>query len=882
MILLLAAVLLHGVAPDTTRMPGTVAGAPMHAERVTTPIVVDGKLDEPVWSTAESTEPLHQRQPKEGMPATQRTEVRVAYDSKALYIGAHLFDTAPDSIRSALTRRDRYAPIDRFVVFLDTYHDRRSGLYFGVSAAGTQYDGTNFNDDWDDDSWDAVWTARTRRTTDGWTVEMRIPLSQLRYRPGSGQTWGINVLREIARNNERDFLVFTPSTGSGFISRFPELVGLDGLGHAPNLAIIPYVTGKLEFPSTPSTDPLNSGAHFTPGIGTDAIMAVGANLTLNATINPDFGQVEVDPAVVNLSDAEVFFQEKRPFFVQGSSIFDFGVGGANNYWGFDWGGVNLFYSRRLGRSPQGATPGSALYVDAPTGTHIDGALKLSGKIGAWNVGTLVATTRREFASYIDSTNARGRVEIEPRSYDVVTRIQREFNGGRQGLGLINTIAIRDFADPALRDQVNSSAIALGFDGWTFLGAKKAWVLTGWAAGSSVHGTAARITALQENSVHYFQRPDVSHVHLDTTATSLTGWTSRVTLNHQQGNVTFNAAVGAIAPGFEDNDLGFQTRTDRINGHVVMGYRWNRPTRWYQLINTWVAGVRNYDFGGNLVSNRVQSNGFLQFKNFSDIYVYGGNSFASLDQFATRGGPLMRRPPRSFAGVGFDSDQRKPLAWSVNVNGARGTEGSGKENDVSFAVTWRPRPQLAVSFGPEYDALHNGSQYLGTFADPYATATYGARYVFGDLDQRTLSANIRVNWIFSPKLSLEVFAQPLVSSGKYQTVRELAAPRTYQFRDYQGPSGATYDRVAGIADPDGAGPAPAFALANPDFTFASLRGNAVFRWEYRPGSTIFLVWTQNRSLTDVNGDFQPGHAFGNLFSQKADNIFLVKASYWWSR
>jgi len=359
-------------------------------------VTIDGVLNEPLWQAAERLTGFTQRDPNQGAMPTESTVVFVAYDDAALYIGARLYDSHPDSIVGRLARRDQGTSSDRFQVYIDSYHDKRSGFYFGINAAGTLYDGTLFNDDWDDDTWDGVWEGKVTRDASGWTIEMRIPYSQLRFVKSPQYVWGINFRRDIARKNEFDYIVYTPREARGFVSRFPDLVGIERIAPPRRLEISPYATSRAAFTHPPAGNPFNDGSKFDPGFGADAKIGLGSNLTLNATINPDFGQVEVDPAVVNLSDRETFFNEKRPFFVEGSSIFEFGFGGQSNFWGFNWSGPSFFYSRRIGRSLSAPGAPANGYVDGPDGAHILGALKLTGKVaGSWNVGGLTAVTARE-------------------------------------------------------------------------------------------------------------------------------------------------------------------------------------------------------------------------------------------------------------------------------------------------------------------------------------------------------------------------------------------------------------------------------------------------------------------------------------------------------
>src|SRR5881396_1606109 len=484
-------------------------------------VTIDGLLQEPLWQAAERVTGFTQRDPNEGTAASESTVVYITYDDAALYIGARLYDGHPDSIVARLARRDQGTNSDRFQVYIDSYHDKRSGYYFGINAAGTLYDGTLFNDDWDDDTWDGVWEGKVTRDAQGWTAEMRIPYSQLRFVRQSQYVWGINFRRDIARKNEFDYIVYTPRDGRGFVSRFPDLIGIERIEPPRRLEILPYATSRAAFTRQPAGNPFNDGSKMEPRFGADARIGLGSNLTLNATVNPDFGQVEVDPAVVNLSDRETFFNEKRPFFVEGSSIFQFGFGGQSNFWGFNWSGPNFFYSRRVGRSlglPGAPDKG---YVDGPDGAHILGALKLTGKIaGSWNVGGLTAVTAPERATLQDSLCARWGQEIEPLAGYGVYRAQKEFDKGRQGLGFVTTFAGRAFDDAALRDVHNSGALMFGSDGWVFLDGKKRWVATAWVAGSRIAGSPAQITAVQRSSTHYFQQPDNEHVTVDTLATSL--------------------------------------------------------------------------------------------------------------------------------------------------------------------------------------------------------------------------------------------------------------------------------------------------------------------------------------------------------------------------
>ena len=842
-------------------------------------VSIDGRLDEAAWQQAPLIDGFKQREPVEGAEPTERTIVRVLYDDEALFIGARMFDAAPDSIIARLGRRDADLDADMFGFFIDPYLDRRTGFYFAINAAGTLMDGVLMNDDWDDDSWDGVWQGKAKIDEEGWTAEFRIPYSQLRFQKKDQYTWGINFRRDISRKNEQQYLVYTPRDESGFVSRFVDLIGIGQISPPRQFEVTPYVTTQAAFTDHDAGDPFNDGSTFTPDLGADFKVGLTSNLTLNATVNPDFGQVEVDPAVVNLSDIETFFPEKRPFFIEGASIFNFGRGGSNNNWGFNWGNPNFFYSRRIGRSPQGSTPDHD-YADRPDGARILGAAKLTGKVGGnWNVGTVQATTAHAMAD-LDFEGVRSKAEVEPAAYYGIVRAQREFGEGHRALGFISTTAIRDFKEDRLRDEINSQAYTFGVDGWTFLDQEKTWVVTGWLGGSHVRGNEARITALQRNAQHYFQRPDAGHVSVDSNATSLSGTAGRVMLNKQRGHFRTNAAIGFNSPSFDANDLGFQWRTDIINAHVVGTYRWTEPKSFYRRVQVNAALFRSMDFDGNTVWTGVFSNGYTLLKNYYSVFMGMALNPETTNNRRTRGGPLMKNPPGWEIFGGVETDARK--AWVFEVFGFSYRTSLSSSSSVSVEVEWKPADNVSFSVAPERNFNRNGAQWVNAYDDPTATATFGRRYVFADLDHTTFWADIRLNWTFTPLLSLQLFAQPLISSGDYTTFKELAQPKSYAFNVYGEDNGSTFDEETLIADPDGDGPAAPIELFNPDFNIKSLRGTAVLRWEFRPGSTLFLVWTQTRDDFNDDGAFRFGRSFDQLINARADNIFVLKFTYWLSR
>ena len=590
------------------------------AQRLSERVILDGKLDERAWQ-GQAISGFTQSDPDDGKPATEKTEVWLAYDDEAFYVAARMHDSEPAKIISLLGRRDDFVEADYFVLAIDPYNDKRSGFKFAINPSGSIADWSLYNDEWSDVSWDGNWQGRARCDERGWTAEMKIPFDQLRFKKQAGgeYAWGVDFRRHIKRKNEIASFSWKPKTESGFVSRFARLEGIKDIEPKKLLEFTPYAVSKGNFLRPEEGNPFRSGEETTVNGGLDIKLGLSNSLTLDLSLNPDFGQVEVDPAVINLSAAESYYSEKRPLFLEGAPIFRFGVGGASDRIGADWGDPQFFYSRRIGRSPQGTVNGDG-YADIPEWSTIIGAAKLSGKIGrGWSLGLLSALTEREYAR-VDQEGLRSRQEVEPFTNYSVLRVQKEIHQGRQGLGFIATSLLRSFQSDSLVEALPGQAFALGVDGWTFLDKERVWVATGWLGLTSVQGSRESITSLQQSFPHYFQRPDAEHIDFDPEATALNGWAGRFTLNKQKGNILFNAALGIISPGFDSRDMGFQWDGDVVNGHIMVGYRsykkWWAVKNWNLLLFT----QRNYNFGGDLVGEqRLIAISNVTFTNFWEFY-----------------------------------------------------------------------------------------------------------------------------------------------------------------------------------------------------------------------------------------------------------------------
>lgn len=843
-------------------------------------LVVDGILNESVYQNPAVTS-FTQKDPHEGHPISEKSEVWVSHDDQNIYISGRFSDSNPDSIDVTLMRRDNVVESDWFFVYLDTYNDDRTGYFFAVNAGGSIADGILFNDSWDDDSWDGIWENKTTVDENGWNVEMRIPFTQLRFNESEKMVWGINLNRDIKRKHEMSFYVLVPKKESGFVSKFADLEGLDGIKPKQRFEILPYVVQKAQYIVHDENDPFYKSNQYSTSIGADLKFSLGSNLNVDATINPDFGQVEVDPAIVNLSEFETFYEEKRPFFIEGSNIFTFGYGGANNNWGFNFSVPELFYSRRIGRPPQGYVT-TAGYVDFPPETRILGAAKLTGKVDeTWSIGALSSVTERTFATIQIENGDRIQEEVEPLTHYGVFRTQKEFNSGKQAVGLILTSVNRDLQTDNLKNLLSNQAYTFGLDGWTYLDEDETYVVTGSMIGSYTSGTNNYLIKLQKQPYRYMQRPDKTYMPLDSSLTSIGGYFSRVMLNKQKGNFYVNAALGVVSPGFEYNDLGSQWMADRINAHLVTGYRWYEPDDVLRNKSVYLAYSRTSDFEDNISRNGFFLSSNAQFLNYWGINFNTNYNFESVSTTLTRGGPKLNMPTNFSFNLSAYSDSREKITFSPFVSYWENDIGSNQK-DLGFELEWKPNSQISFSIGPEYALNFTSYQWVGNFSDPLATSTYNTRYVFAQLDQTTVSANIRLNWIFTPTLSLQLYLQPLISVGDYEDYRELNNPPALDYKLY-GTDGSTinYDSESQTysVDPDADGPAEQFSFYNPDFNFKSLRGNVVLRWEALPGSVFYFAWTNSRTNFEDPGEFSFKNDFKNLVNSESDDIFLVKFSYW---
>lgn len=836
--------------------------------------VIDGIMDDESWSLVDWDSDFTEWRPDENTAPSHQTKFKILYDQKYLYIGIRALDKHPDSIVKRLSRRDGFEG-DWVEVNIDSYHDLRTGFSFTFSAAGVKGDEfiSDNGNNWDE-SWNPVWFAKSKSDNEGYSVEMKIPLSQLRFGKSKEQIWGLQVQRRFFRKEERSVWQRVPQDAPGWISEFGELHGLIDLEPQKQLEIQPFGLAKLDTYPKEEGNPFRDGSDFKLNGGLDAKIGITNDLTLDLTVNPDFGQVEADPAAIALDGFEIFFNERRPFFVENNNIFNYQI--SNSEAGDTFGSDNLFFSRRIGRSPQGyPDTEDGEFVNQPNNTSILGAAKFSGKTkNGWSIGVLESVTANEYAT-IDNNGDRRKELVEPLTNYFLGRLQKDFNERNTFIGGIFTATNRNLTDNL--QFLHKAAYTGGLDfkhQWN----DRAWYVGGNVVFSRVEGSKEAIQNTQESLRHLFGRVDASHLEVDPNKTSLTGTGGNIQIGKQaKGHWRFESGFTWRSPELELNDMGFQRQADDLRHYTWIGYRTLKPFSVFRQLglnyNHWSA----WDFEGNHNVMQFNTNSWAQFKN--NWFANLGITYLPTNQSTVqlRGGPRIKNSQMLFYFTRVSTDDRKKVSFRLSSNGGKTFDDSFSYYRFGAGVSYQPTNALQVSIYPEYRINDDKLQFIENIE--YNNET---NYVNGTIAQRTLSMSMRLNYTINPNLTIQYYGEPFISRGRYSEFKTVVNPQADSFKDRiqlfntnQITLDTNDDSYLIDSNTDGT---TDYQFGNPDFSYVQFRSNLVMRWEYIPGSEVFLVWSQG-----VSGNADPEDKLfkgldNQILGEKKDNTFLIKVTY----
>lgn len=849
---------------DTITTPGKNPLRTYTTVRLTTPKpVIDGKLNDECWKTGEWGGDFVQWIPKEGAKPSQETQFKILYDDKNIYVAIRAFDKEPNKISRKAGRRDEFVGEQAGVNF-DSYHDHRTGFEFSVTAAGQKIDLILTNPMVPELDWNAVWYLKTGLEDSAWVAEYEIPLSQLRYSNDKEQVWGLHVWRWIDRLQEESDWEPQTSTGPGMLYLFGELHGIKDLPKSRRIEIMPYTLGKLKtFEKIPQNPFAKNGHSFLGNVGLDAKIGLSSNFTADFTINPDFGQVESDPSVMNLTAFETFYEEKRPFFLEGKNIFRFELGDAN-----------VFYTRRIGHAPTYHPElGENQFIDYPDNTSILSAAKISGKSkNGLAVGVLHSLTAGENAE-LSTNGIKKNLQVEPLTSYTVGRLQQDFNEGTTVLGGIFTATNRFINDPYL-EFLNTNAYTGGFDllhQWN----DKEFFVDAKIIGSAISGSTEAIQNLQLSSARYFQRSDASYMNFDPNRTSLSGQGGRVKIGKgSKGFWRYSSEFNWRSPGLDLNDIGFMQMADLLEQETEVSYFVTKPVSIFRSYSFAVHQSNNWDYGANYLYSGLFMTSKLDFLNrwmVSPSLHYRNEGY---DNRILRGGPAMLLPALWEGSLDFHTDMARKFILSLNASTEAARNDSYTNSNLQATVTVIPYNALRLSASLNYSENMDNLQYVDT-----KVLNTGTKYILAHLNQKTLGATFRIDYNISPEISIQYYGSPFASVGKYSRLKEVTNPRADAYDDRfkllnTQFSGNTYQVPA-------SNDTPAYSIDNPDFTFNQFRSNLVFRWEYRPGSQLYFVWGNERTGWKNESNSSVGKAINQLKDVSPNNIFLIKLSYWFS-
>ncbi|MBC8401789.1 MAG: carbohydrate binding family 9 domain-containing protein [Candidatus Marinimicrobia bacterium] len=843
-------------------------------------IVIDGVLDEAEWRTVLYYSDFIQRDPVDGDPASEKTEFAILYDDEYLYVGIKAYSKDPSTIKGIMSRRDEETPSDWLYVSLDSYDDNRTAFEFGLNPAGVKHDLRRYDDENRDSNWDALWEGRTTMMKNGWCAEFRIPFRELRFDSREKQTWGLQINRFIAEKNEDTYWTQISKEEQGWVSHYGELNGLEKIPRQHRIYITPYITGQYN-KANYLRNPVHSNSFNTAGnFGADLKIGVTNNLTLDLTFNPDFGQVEADPAELNLSAFESYFSEKRPFFVEGGNIYNFSLGIGDG----DGANTGLFYTRRIGRSPHNYVSHDDGYETNPTVTSILTAGKLSGKTSSgWSIGMMDAVAGKEVGLVEFENDSSYQETVEPTTNYFVTRLQKDFREGNTSIGGMFTATNRKINDDYL-EWLHTDAYGGGLDiNHRFLDNR--YFLEAAIAATNVIGSREALLETQTSSSHYYQRPDANHLEVDSSRTSLQGYAHKFAFGKIGGeHWRYMFGEQSTSPGFEPNDIGYNRETDSRSYFFWCQYREDTPSdklRRYSInFNTWQG--RNYGdesphYGGNI-------NAHTTFNNYWSVgggVNIGGRSW---HRFALWGGPSLRMDPSFNTWGNVSSDNRKDFTFNISGHFGGQTTGS-RFYGLSPNICWRPANNFTMRIYLRYRVLDDNWSTWGDYEATVDSQSVDlhADFLMSDLYQETFSATLRMDFTLTPNLTLQFYGSPYVTAGKFFNFKKVANAHSDNWDDrydeyVNGETSydAENDQYSIDSDMDGV---TNYTVGNYDFNYKQFNSNLVLRWEYLPGSTLYLVWSNGLSeYIEGVGEMNFLSNSYDMLNLDAENIVMLKFSY----
>jgi hypothetical protein len=818
---------------------------------------IDGTLDDDIWSLGEWQGNFTQQFPQGGKPASEKTFVKLLYDKSNLYVAFKCLDSEPELIRDILGRRDARSG-DNAGIAIDSYHDKRTAFEFSMTAAGQKMDLKHLGDYIFDYNWDAVWDGSTTVTDSGWIAEMKLPFSQLRYAKQDEHVWGLHFFRVISRKQEADNWQYIPREAPAMVYLFGELQGVKHIRSSRQVELLPY--GLASWSGTKSA--ANQYPYDFNG-GLDAKVGISSDYTLDLTVNPDFGQVEADPSVLNLTSFETFFSEKRPFFLEGNDVFDFEMDGDIPY-----------YSRRIGSAPSLSGNYEGWYIEnTPDRTTILGAAKLTGKSkNGLSVGLVNGLTARETGRGSNELGWEKEIEVAPLSNYLASRIKKDFKDGNTIVGGVFSMVNRISSDTVSIKELPANAISGGLDllhQWD----NRNYYLELKTIASQLQGTPEAILRKQLAHNHRFQRPDADYLEVDTLRENLSGHGALIRAGKKGGKWNFHLEGQYRSPGLNLNDMGYIRQSDYLGQRMEVSYDMNKPGNWIRDYFVEFYQEARWSFGGENIKNLMGLQFELTNNNLWWFKIYQQYEFSTLDTRELRGGPALRNDAIYYTaasmGTNYSKDLYAAIAYQHRVLGLKGS----KEDIFGMSATWLPAKRLNFSLIANVNQRQYHQQYVSTLP-----GTIEDEYIVGNIDHHTFSLTFRGEVYVTPELSLQYYGSPYYAVGKYDSFRRVDDASARDINDRLDIFALSYDGV--LDSYSYTRNMETFSFSNPDFSFMQFRSNLVFRWEYKLGSTLYFVWSHDRSgyesmynpISDITGD---------LFGIKGNHVFMLKLNYWFS-